>query len=709
MLKLKYKFSSQNNSSESIQTPQNTVQQVEVQQQTLQPILQVDNQINDTYVKMKKSVNFNNIHIKVPILPSTVKNCDIKEKKYKSTVICITNTYVDDLLFDWIYWHKCIIGFDKVVIADNRSDMCIKRMCDMFENVEYYDARLYKKQCDFYNDYLTKYNNSEWVLVIDDDELLYVPSVYDNKINNYIDNANINKYSKVAFQWKLMYSDKLYETRNIDFIEFSQYCNPIETELELSNGMWCSGWVKTMLHTTNNTLHYFSDDNAKFMYPTIDELIKSDMLYEDVNEFNTSINRNNVIAPLCNDIVLDAIGTVHNPITLRNNKYSIAYNAYDDKYLFGINTEPMHMVKSTVPTVLHYKYRSKSEYCRKINYPRFDDISKDYYAKNFNLNTIEERYRFNKYFIKFSEPNDLYSVYKEDKWKKFNKFHEMMRKMQAVSNVTYENDTVHPNKKYSVVTAIFGNYDILRQPLIIDPDCEYICITDNLNLLLTNNTSWKVIVTNDINVLRIDDPRQKTYYVRYHMFDFCNTEYAIWLDASMEIGKPLQPFIKQLEYSGYDIGLEVYTHVFDTMDKNLGLWHNVSAEYFDPIIEKTRKWLTKINYDMNYKGLFVATIRVCKNTELNRQLDNDVYALLKEMGDNYYFDEIIFSVIANTKYSNILKVYPIHGDITCSDYIFAHEHGSTKTRYRTKSEMLIYNNNRAPLFLFNQQILPHKV
>lgn len=678
--------------------------------QPLKTSVQNNIEVNGITHRGINDYSFGDIHIKIPVLPLTVKKQDSFKPKYKSCLICITNTILDDMLFQWIYWHKYIVGFDKIVIADNKSALCLNEICKMFDGVEYFDARLYKNQSDFYNDYLSIYNEAEWVLPIDDDEFLYIPDQYDNKINTYIEKSGINKYSKVSFQWKSMYADNLYNNRPIDVIEYAQYCNPIETELEIGNVIWRSGWVKTLLHADKNTVHYFSDDTSKFMYPSINELINADMLAEPIDETNTSINRNNEIAPDFNGPVFDAIGTVHNPVTLKNNKYSTAFNAYDNKYLFGINADTMHMIKPYVPTILHYKYRSKEEYQWKIDQARFKDISPDYYANVYNIKTIEQRYSFKKYFIKFSNANDLFARYREAYYKLYSKYREELNNYHnTIVNTSYENDTTHPNLKYTVITTIFGDYDILRQPLVYDPDCEYICITDNINLLFNNNTSWKVIVTNDINVLRIDDPRQKTYYVRYHMFDFCNTEYAIWLDASMQIEKSLQPFIKQLAYSDYDIGLQVYTYLFDTMDKNFELWHRIKPEFFDPIIEYTRKWLAKVNYDMSYIGMFVATMRVCKNSDLNKQIDNDVYSLLRAMGEHYYFDEIVYSYIINTKYYDKLKIYPIHGDITVSDYVFAHEHGSTKTRYREKSDMQVYNQNSMPIFLNNKQIPPYKV
>ena len=36
-------------------------------------------------------------------------------------------------------------------------------------------------------------------------------------------------------------------------------------------------------------------------------------------------------------------------------------------------------------------------------------------------------------------------------------------------------------KKYSILTFNFNNYEIFREPLEVDPECEYVYVTDNPN------------------------------------------------------------------------------------------------------------------------------------------------------------------------------------------------------------------------------------
>ena len=88
-------------------------------------------------------------------------------------------------------------------------------------------------------------------------------------------------------------------------------------------------------------------------------------------------------------------------------------------------------------------------------------------------------------------------------------------------------------KKITVITAIFNNFDLLREPKVINSDVEYICITDNPNL---HSNTWKIIVNPD-SIKKDWSPRKKTYYIRYHLFEFADSEYCFWIDASIELNK----------------------------------------------------------------------------------------------------------------------------------------------------------------------------
>ena len=88
--------------------------------------------------------------------------------------------------------------------------------------------------------------------------------------------------------------------------------------------------------------------------------------------------------------------------------------------------------------------------------------------------------------------------------------------------------------KYSILSFSFGDYEELREPEEIDEECEYIFVTDNKKL---KSDKWNIVYLNE--TFKDMNSITKTFYVRYHPFDFVNTDTVIILDGSMRIKKSL--------------------------------------------------------------------------------------------------------------------------------------------------------------------------
>ena len=67
--------------------------------------------------------------------------------------------------------------------------------------------------------------------------------------------------------------------------------------------------------------------------------------------------------------------------------------------------------------------------------------------------------------------------------------------------------------KYSILTFNFNNYELFREPNEIDIECDYVYVTDNVDLLKIEKTNWRIIYDSD---LEGKSPIYKSFYVRYH-------------------------------------------------------------------------------------------------------------------------------------------------------------------------------------------------
>lgn len=99
-------------------------------------------------------------------------------------------------------------------------------------------------------------------------------------------------------------------------------------------------------------------------------------------------------------------------------------------------------------------------------------------------------------------------------------------------------------KNKSVLTYSFGkNTDSLRDPLVVDSDTEYICVTDNREL---KSNVWHFVYQDFPNVKY---NRDKVVLVKFNPFRFINTESVCVIDSTLEIKKSLKGLFELLNES----------------------------------------------------------------------------------------------------------------------------------------------------------------
>ena len=94
------------------------------------------------------------------------------------------------------------------------------------------------------------------------------------------------------------------------------------------------------------------------------------------------------------------------------------------------------------------------------------------------------------------------------------------------------------NKKV-VYTAIYGDKDILKNPIFVNKDWDYICFTDNENI---ESDLWQIRLVDAIDT----DPVRsaKIFKVKPHEF-LSDYEISLWLDANFLIKNDLNSFLER--------------------------------------------------------------------------------------------------------------------------------------------------------------------
>ena len=195
-------------------------------------------------------------------------------------------------------------------------------------------------------------------------------------------------------------------------------------------------------------------------------------------------------------------------------------------------------------------------------------------------------------------------------------------------------------KKYAVITFLFNNYDLLREPLIVDENADYYCMTDDKSL---TSGVWKIIYIEDFDNNQLTSI-QKTYMAKYSFYKYIpiNYEYFITIDASIEVCDKLLPILEYMDYNKYDIGLSLHPHRNKWSDE-YNIWINVrglNRKYYNIF----SKYASNKGYNIDDEnGLIECTIKIYKNNKPNIEFINDVYNTLKstnnfeDKNDQCYF------------------------------------------------------------------------
>lgn len=226
--------------------------------------------------------------------------------------------------------------------------------------------------------------------------------------------------------------------------------------------------------------------------------------------------------------------------------------------------------------------------------------------------------------------------------------------------------------KYSVLMYNFNNYEILREPEEIDPECEYIYVTDNEHL---RSDKWKIIVDKSLNGLSVFD---KCYRVRFNLFKYATTPVCIYVDGSIQIHKSLRKLYDAFVTSNSDIGLNIHPTRNNLIDEYKE-W--IRIRNYDRIqAQKCLLLLDIAKYDFNFKGLYQGTMRICKNTELNRSIDECTFNTLKLLGTKdkiERLDQTIYSFVINTFFDDI-TIFGFSQQVFQSAYMSWCKHGSAQ-------------------------------
>lgn len=207
--------------------------------------------------------------------------------------------------------------------------------------------------------------------------------------------------------------------------------------------------------------------------------------------------------------------------------------------------------------------------------------------------------------------------------------------------------------KYTILTCLFGDYDILKEPEEVDDNAEYICITNREDL---KSDVWKIIIDNNFD--ESDNFLQRSFKVKYdRLFNYISPEskYVVRLDASIIIHQSLYDIIRYIDENDYEMCVMLHTECNDLIDEynRWELLRNHPKIFKDTFIRK----MSNEGFNINSKGLIETTFQIYRTSDKVKNVVKEISNIIKETSN--YTDNNDQCYYTYIMYKHINEVNPL--------------------------------------------------
>jgi hypothetical protein len=233
--------------------------------------------------------------------------------------------------------------------------------------------------------------------------------------------------------------------------------------------------------------------------------------------------------------------------------------------------------------------------------------------------------------------------------------------------------------KYTVLTYLIGDYDLLREIAFdtTNSEVEYLLITDRKDLI---SKTWKVIYDPDIDKPELA-PFDRVFMVRYNLFKYASNDICVRLDHSFKVIKPLDKLVKKFIKGNYDGCLCVHGYRYDILEE-YNVWMNHRNFSHTECLRHIRYLNQDLQYDFGIKGLYEQTFSINRRNEMTKDIDENVFKLLLKCGGGEHvtrLDQTISSAYINKYHGDKNFMYVSIYSLT-KDLLEIYDHADTKPR-----------------------------
>lgn len=240
-------------------------------------------------------------------------------------------------------------------------------------------------------------------------------------------------------------------------------------------------------------------------------------------------------------------------------------------------------------------------------------------------------------------------------------------------------------KRYAVITFMFDDYDLLREPLVVDNDFDYFCLTNDKNL---TSSTWNCIYVEELDSELLTN-WQKVYMAKYGFSKYIpdnGYEYWICMDASIKIIGSMMGVIRHFEENGFDIGLSIQPENKSYKDEYYE--YKRCGRTTDENIERFREFTLANNIDWEiHTNVIEGTMKVYKNTENVINMLDEMCSIYETACEYKDIDDQCYLTIAFSKYDNVLNTCFFYRQLYHNSNVFEmYEHKTDRKYLREYTE-----------------------
>lgn len=224
------------------------------------------------------------------------------------------------------------------------------------------------------------------------------------------------------------------------------------------------------------------------------------------------------------------------------------------------------------------------------------------------------------------------------------------------------------NNKIAIYTAIAGDYDILKDPKVIDENCDYICFTDNENI---ESDIWDIRYMED-SVL--DDNRKAKQYKIFPNKYLPEYKYSFWIDGTFKITGSIREYVSK--YINSPMLVVVHPERDSIFDEAESTYH--FPRYPKYIIARQVEYYKNQGIPANY-GLpsLGAIFREHKNPQIINLM-------------NQWWEEVtVFTNQDQLSFTYLMWKNNFHPSVA-KEYIWFNDYWTVEGKYHHKSEIEDY-------------------